>query len=134
MPSRKQPRAEECNQLGAYFYSVGQLDLAIAQFRQAVKKAPHAAAYWANLGAALIDAGQWNEAAAALARAVRLRPDDPGALFALGQLADLRGESEAAKHYYQQVVQVEPHGRFGRRAKEKLSGWRPPRPVDAPNR
>jgi len=134
MASRKKPKPEENNTMGAYFYRLGDLDLAIAQFRAAIRKAPHNATYWANMGTALIDTGDWSGAEDALNRALNLRPTHQAALFALGQLADLRGQPELAKSYYRRVLEINPLTRFGERAEEKLSGWRPPRPVNADNK
>jgi Flp pilus assembly protein TadD len=131
MAVRKKPKPEENNALGAYFYRLGELDLAIAQFRAAVRKAPHHTIYWTNLGTALMDAGDLVGAEEALHRALRLRPNHQAALFALGQLADLRGQPDQARVYYQQVVEIDATSRFGERAEEKLSGWRWRRPVDA---
>ncbi|MBI3949478.1 MAG: tetratricopeptide repeat protein [Acidobacteria bacterium] len=77
----------------------------------------------------MIDAGDWSGAKEALNRALHLRPNHQAALFALGQLADRRGQSDLAKALYRRVAEIDPFSRFGERAEEKLSGWRPPRSV-----
>lgn len=67
--------ASQHNQLGVSFYESGAIDLAIEEFRRATKRVPWVATYWLNLGAALLDQAEDEEAESALMRALRLNPN-----------------------------------------------------------
>ena len=47
---RKRPTVAEQVRLGAYFFTTGAIDLAIAQFTAATKRAPHSATAWMKSG------------------------------------------------------------------------------------
>lgn len=118
----RRSKACECNTLGSHLFRCGNVRLAIVEFRRAVKLRPLCAAYWQNLGAALIEAREYDEAARCLRKALQLSPDHAGALFHLGQMAEIRGDLPAAHEYFTRVVEAAPYSEFARRAKDSLSG------------
>jgi tetratricopeptide (TPR) repeat protein len=122
---RKRPTVAEQIRLGAYFFSTGAIDLAIAQFTAATKRAPHSATAWMNLGAAYLEKKDLARAEESLQRALKLRPDFAAAYYHLAQLYGARGESERAKQYYQLAADLAPHTDLGRHALELATGWRP---------
>lgn len=122
---RKRPRVAEQIRLGAYFFTTGALDLAIAQFTEATKRAPHSATAWMNLGAAYLEKKDLARAEESLQRAIGLRPDFSAAYYHLGQLCEERGEYDMAKQYYQRAADLAPHTDLGRHALELATGWRP---------
>jgi tetratricopeptide (TPR) repeat protein len=121
----KRPTAADHLQLGVIFYRSRSFDLAIQQFLLASKKAPHAPNVWNNLAVAYIDKGELDKAMLALGRALKLKPDYVSAHFHLGQLFDKRGENEEAVECFNRVIELDPYGELGRRAKERIEGFRP---------
>jgi Flp pilus assembly protein TadD len=79
-------RANEHNSLGASFFNSGAVELAVKQFEIAVTLAPDDAAYWRNLGAALLEMGLIEDADRALRRSIELDPNSGHSHFHLGQL------------------------------------------------
>lgn len=61
-----------------------------------------------NLGAILLGAGQLDEAAVHLARALELNPREPRTSYNLGQLAEHRGELAAAEKWYLRAAELQP--------------------------
>jgi tetratricopeptide (TPR) repeat protein len=122
---RKRPTVAEQIRLGAYFFSTGAIDLAIAQFTAATKRAPHSATAWMNLGAAYLEKKDLARAEESLQRALELRPDFAAAYYHLAQLCGARGENERAKQYHQRAADLAPQTDLGRHALELATGWRP---------
>ena len=81
---------------GEAYRVVGEIDRAIERCREAVSAAPHMADAHLNLGVALIEAQRLDDAARALAEAVRLDAEEPAAHVALATLYFLRGDFERA--------------------------------------
>ena len=90
--------------------SKGQLDEAIAGYREAIRLEPDYAEAHYNLGIALQDKGQLDEAIAAYREAIRLKPDSAEAHYNLGNALRTR---EAGRGH------------------RLLSRGHPPRPGDA---
>ncbi len=63
---------------------------------------------WREYGEALVEHGDAQEAERYLRRALEFAPEDPGALAALGRLADLRHDDEAALRLYERSVRSDP--------------------------
>ncbi|HEY6331342.1 MAG TPA: tetratricopeptide repeat protein [Blastocatellia bacterium] len=125
--AKKRPQgtaAEHCR-LGMFLYGKGSYDLAIEQFQLALRRAPHAANVWSNLGAAYIDKKDFTKARQALEHALALKPDYGAALFHLGQLYDEIGEAQKAEECFRRVMTIEPHTYRGWRAKERALGIKP---------
>jgi serine/threonine-protein kinase len=94
--------------LGNALQATGQVDEAIAAFRQAIELQPDFALAYNNLGDALQSKGQTDEAIAAFRRAVRLRPSWATAHANLGFALYAQGELEAAHTAYQQALRLRP--------------------------
>jgi tetratricopeptide (TPR) repeat protein len=122
---RKRPTVAEQIRLGAYFFTTGAIDLAIAQFTAATKRAPRSATAWMNLGVAYLEKKDLARAEESLQRALGLRPDFAAAYYHLAQLCEERGENDIAKQYYQRAADLSPHTDLGRYALELATGWRP---------
>jgi tetratricopeptide (TPR) repeat protein len=122
---RKRPTLAEQIRLGAYFFGAGAIDLAIAQFTAATKRAPHSATAWMNLGAAYLEKKDLTRAEESLQRALKLQPDFAAACYHLAQLCEARGENDRAKQHYQRAADLAPHTDLGRHALELATGWRP---------
>jgi len=93
------------NLLGIALCDLGEPASAIAAFRSAVRRAPQAAAAWANLGLALRNEGRFVEALAAYDKALALRPGDSRirvnravALLAAGRMAEAWHDFECRQH------------------------------------
>lgn len=113
------------NQLGVSFYESGAIDLAIEEFRRATKRVPWVATYWLNLGAALLDKAEDEEAESALMRALRLNPNSQSVYYHLAQLHKKRGDKVATRATYEKLIELGPHTHLAERAREYLEGWRP---------
>jgi protein O-GlcNAc transferase len=122
---RKRATLAEQLRLGVYFFNSGAIDLAIAQFTAATKRAPHLATVWMNLGAAYLEKKDLAHADESLQRALNLRPDFAAAHYHLAQVCEARGENERAKECYQRAAELSPHTDLGRHALELATGWRP---------
>ncbi len=122
---RKRPTVAERIRLGAYFFATGALDLAIAQFVAATRRAPHSATAWMNLGAAYLEKKDWARAEESLQRALKIRPDFAAAYYHLAQLCEERGENDRTKQYYRRAADLAPHTDLGRHALELATDWRP---------
>jgi Flp pilus assembly protein TadD len=97
MARRSRPTAFEHNQLGVSFFQSGAVELAVEQFTRATRRAPWVSSYWLNLGVALLDKGELDEAQAALEHSLRLNPKSQSAHFHLGQLFDKGGRGEGTR-------------------------------------
>ena len=103
------------NVLGLARAEQGQIDAAVAEFRQALEQAPdNAQAHW-HLGAALASQGQREEAVQHLARSVELEPGNSRAQSDLGLLLALEGRLEEAAGHLQQAVALDPQLEEARR-------------------
>jgi tetratricopeptide (TPR) repeat protein len=117
--------ASQHNQLGISFYESGAIDLAIEEFRRATKQVPWVATYWLNLGAALLDKDNNEEAESALKRALRINPNSQSAYYHLAQLHKKRGDEVATRAAYEKAIELAPHTYLADRAREYLEGWHP---------
>jgi Flp pilus assembly protein TadD len=72
MARKTKAHAFEHNQLGVTFFQSGAIELAIEQFMKATRRAWWVPSYWLNLGVALLDKGELDEAESALMRAIAL--------------------------------------------------------------
>jgi len=87
----------------------GDLQRAIALYRQAVAIAPGDRDARYNLAVTLQEAGRHDEATEALTAAIRLDPRRPEAHNALGIALALRGELEGARLELAKSVELDPH-------------------------
>jgi tetratricopeptide (TPR) repeat protein len=94
--------------LGISLYRRGDIDGAVAQFRQALGINPGDEASHVNLGNALARMGNPRDAEAEFTEAIRLRPDDTDARTDLGNLALAAGRYDDAVGQYESVLSLRP--------------------------
>ena len=94
--------------LAAAFWSLGQLDRAVAGYRAALELQPDQPACHCNLGATLIDLGAVDEAIIHFREAVRLQPGLAPAHNNLANALRLKGDRLAAIQYFRNAVQLDP--------------------------
>jgi Tfp pilus assembly protein PilF len=125
MRRRVRALAVEHNQLGVTFYRSGAIELALGQFTLATRRAPWVSSYWLNLGVALLDKDELDEAEAALKHAIEQNRRSQSAYFYLAQIHEKRCDDLATREFYQRAIELAPHTHLARRARERLEGWRP---------
>lgn len=91
------PRADALRALGALYLKHDRPDKALPELEQAVRLAPDDWESWQLLALARQRESNWTEVAAALRRAVALRPDDPELRLTLGEALLERGQLDAAE-------------------------------------
>jgi tetratricopeptide (TPR) repeat protein len=94
--------------LGLALYGRGDVEGAIAQYREALRINPGDDAAHVNLGNALARTGRPIEAAAEFGEAIRVRPDDTDARTDLGNLALAAGRFGDAVEQYEGVLRLRP--------------------------
>ena len=122
MASKRSVTARQHNQLGVTFFESGALVLAIEQFTRAARRAPWVPTYWLNLGVALLDRGDVNEAKIALDKSLKLNPQSQSAYFYLAQIHSKRGDDLSARAAYQKVIDLDSSTHLARRALELTKG------------
>lgn len=123
--AHKRVTARQRNQLGVTFFESGALDLAIEQFTCATRRAPWIATYWLNLGVALLDRGEVEQAKTALEKSLKLNPQNQSTYFHLAQIHTKRGDYSSAKAAYLKVIGLDSSTHLARRARELTEGWHP---------
>ncbi|MBI3047306.1 MAG: fused MFS/spermidine synthase [Acidobacteria bacterium] len=112
--------AETHNVLGVALAERGQIDAAIAEFRQALElDANDAAAHW-HLGAALASGGDAEDATAHLARSVELDPANSQAHSDLGLMLAVQGKFDEAVSHLERALALDPQAADARRNLEIL--------------
>lgn len=98
-----EPRPNSYSNLGLMHYYLGRLDEAIETHRKAVELAPGDHLYWSNLGDALWNAGDRNEAILVfetaedlVAQAAAVNPNDPDNLMDLAWISAMLEKSDVA--------------------------------------
>ena len=93
----------------------GELDSAIAHYKEAVRLAPDAPDWHVNLGLLLIRKGQFADAAAEFRGALQLRPDDPETHNNLGAMLSRLGATRDAIAHYRRALELRPAYPLARR-------------------
>jgi len=88
--------------------AAGDLDGALAAFRQAVAAAPSSAVAHSKLGVAYVHKEQWDDALTEFSRAVQLDPRYAPAHSNLGNVYRERGQLDEAVACYQRAIAVDP--------------------------
>jgi tetratricopeptide (TPR) repeat protein len=101
--------ARRCAGTGVRLVQEGRVADGIALLKRSVRLNPSAAAAQHDLGAALIAAGQREQAAQAFAAALRLNPDSASAHHHLAQILDSQGQEEKAMAGYRAAVALKPN-------------------------
>ena len=86
----------------------GDVDGAIAAYREAIRLKPQYPQAFYNLGIALADKGLYDDAIEAYRDALRLKADYPAALSNLGVLLNDRGRSDEAIACYRRAIELDP--------------------------
>jgi len=112
------PSALIHNQLGLALHNKGQLERAIAHYREAVQLDPAHALAQVNLGRALQARGQPDAGIVHCRAALRLAPDMPEAHYSLGLCLHAQGDKQAAATHYRKALGLKPayaeaHGSLG---------------------
>jgi Flp pilus assembly protein TadD len=94
--------------MGASLAERGELDRAIAEFRQALRIRPHDFEATCGLGVALHRRGEADEALACLREANRLRPSDASVHLKLGGALLQRGRVDEAVAVYREAIRLQP--------------------------
>ena len=102
-----QPHPEACRNLGVALAAQGQLDAAIAAYRQAIALNPNYAEAYGNLGNALQAKGQLDAAIAMFRQAIALIPR-PEACCQLGNALRSSGQPHEASAAYRQAIALNP--------------------------
>ena len=106
--SAAQQRAEDMHQvtreLATTLVAHHAYDTAIPLLRQAIAHEPRSASLRRSLGVVLRDRGLYAQARDELMLALRLGPQDPETLSALGMLQDLTGDSLSAERWHRQAL------------------------------
>ena len=96
------------NNLGLALASRGQVDEAIAHYRQALDIKPDYAEAHINLGNALADRGQFDEAIAHYRQALEIKPDNVDAHYNLGLALAGRGQVDEAITCFRKALEIKP--------------------------
>lgn len=94
------------NNLAGVLLDKGQVDEAIARYREAVEITPSVASVQSNLGNALVRKGQVDEAIVQLQKALQIDPAYAEAYSYMGSALLKRGQMDEAIRYYQRAVQL----------------------------
>ena len=94
--------------LGVVMEQSGQVDEAIAHYREAVRLKPDYPEAYNNLGNALARLGRWSEATLQYARAVRVRPGFAAAEYDWGTALSDGGRYAEAVVHYENALRLQP--------------------------
>ena len=100
-------------------------------WRDAAAKSPGKSRPHYNLGVALLRDGQIGKAGESFRAAASLDPDDDYNWAALGYLAELEGDRDAARAHYGRAVGMNPDNRYAQEGLERI-GERGPESLPAP--
>lgn len=117
----RRPTVRELNALGVHFFRMGAHELALAQFRAALRVLPASAVLHFNLGACLFEMRRDVEAAEAFAAALRYEPGHRRAHLYLGVCLARLGRGEEAIVHLRQVAAEDPGGQDGGLARATLA-------------
>ncbi len=107
------PASFRVNQLSAEIFEIrGQFSEAVAEYRRAVEKNPHAINLHYRLGRALLMESHAPEALEAARREfeaeIRLNPSDAVAEYQIARILEVEGEHEAAQERLENAVRLDP--------------------------
>jgi len=99
----------------------GDLPTARARLTDAVSLIPEDPFLWYFSAAVAMREGNASVAQSSIAKALALAPTDPTILFEAGHVAHYAGDDVAARSYWQQAADRDPHGQSGKSAREALA-------------
>jgi tetratricopeptide (TPR) repeat protein len=118
---RKRRTLWDYNEMGLYFYSREAYDLAIGEFRHALKAAFYpTAALYINLAAAYIGKKMYAEARAHLSKGLALEPRNQKGHWFLAQMLKATGASSEALAEFERTWTINPDSAEGRQAREEI--------------
>ena len=106
--SEKELRAESMFQHGNFLMMLGQLDMAIEIYSQAIDHSPRVASFYNNRGVAYDEINKNNYAIKDYNTAIQLKPDYADAYYNRGLTYDLKGEIDLAIKDYNTAIQLKP--------------------------
>jgi protein O-mannosyl-transferase len=95
------------NNLGGTLLEKGQLNEALAHYRDAVQIKPNVPEVQSNLGNALVRGGEVDEAIDHLQKAIQIDPAYAEAYNFMGNALMKKGEADEAVHYYEKAVALD---------------------------
>jgi tetratricopeptide (TPR) repeat protein len=109
------------NEMGLYFYGREAYDLAIGEFKRALKAAFYPiAALYINLGAAYLGKKMYEEARAQILKGLALEPRNQKAHWLLAQALKATGSLTDALSEFERTVTINPDSPDGRHARQEL--------------
>jgi len=117
----RRPTLRELNTLGVHFFRMGAHELALAQFRAALRLLPASAVLHFNVGACLFEMWRYVEAAEAFAAALQDEPGHRRAHLYLGVSLARLGRGKEAVAHLRYVVAEDPAGQDGGMARVTLA-------------
>jgi tetratricopeptide (TPR) repeat protein len=99
---------QACNALGAIYQQLGQLDLAVIQYQQAIRIRPDFAPAHNNLGTLLQKQGKLDQSAVHLRQAIRINPEYSKAHNNLGVTRLAQGRLGEAEDHLRQALTTNP--------------------------
>jgi tetratricopeptide (TPR) repeat protein len=93
---------------GVFFYNRSRYVEAAEQFRKVIERAPGMFTAYSNLGATLMDLGEFDKAEAVLVAALKLRETAP-ALNNMGAIRAYQRRDADAVDYYERAIKIEPN-------------------------
>jgi hypothetical protein len=108
------PNATMQNNLGFYYFRIGEKGRAEARFREAVALRPDYFDAVVNLGGILVETGRPDEALPHALAALALRPKSALALDLLGEVRRKQGREEEAVALYRRALAADPADRVAR--------------------
>ncbi len=117
----RRPTVRELNTLGVHFFRMGAHELALAQFRVALRLLPASALLHFNVGACLFELRRDVEAAEAFAAALQDAPGNRRARLYLGVSLARLGRGEEAVAHLRYVAAEDAGGQDGALARATLA-------------
>jgi tetratricopeptide (TPR) repeat protein len=99
----------------------GDLATARARLTDAASLIPEDPFLWYFSAAVAMREGNASVAQSSIAKALALAPTDPTILFEAGHVAHYSGDDVAARTYWRQAADRDPHGESGKSAREALA-------------
>jgi tetratricopeptide (TPR) repeat protein len=122
--------------LASIYANQGNLTEAIRLYEQATTTRPDDGILWLSFGIALLRNGSFFDARIQLERALELLPESAGPAYYLGQLEQLKPESddEAAREWYELAIETAPDSTLAAEAQSRIDeiDGMAPTPTSAP--
>ncbi|MFC1576759.1 tetratricopeptide repeat protein, partial [Candidatus Omnitrophota bacterium] len=110
--AERSPRSAKArNNLGKAYYETGEIEKAIASYREALEINPRYPDTYNNLGVAYYDIDKKDEAAAFLKKAIEINPDYADVYNNLGRIYCDTGKLDEAVASYEKALAINPHYR-----------------------